>query len=616
TFTAAVVSDTGMISIVANGDADSCLQVKTTDVSSHKRLCVADLKKATAKLERSASNVNLDQIFSPAELEVLVAVTQVFGKATTVGKTDVPSSPCTEPTCPSSNQQQQQQQPKVPQGQDLMTPNTSKQEENTVEKEVKEELSSPSPEAGESPDDRRARLIVETMTDYDCTDREFDALSDDFDLQEAVLVYHKCRILVIKNVFTPEQMALYKHLTEDFVVGLHHGQVDKHATLVGPKLSVEEQEQNFHSERSQGKWEVIHPGYFLTRGGRDFALNEVVYDILHDPLILGDEAGFGGSGALLNEPYTDAGRWHTDAGFLFGDDSHGTTGIAGHDIPSAALNLATPFAELRVDSGLTEYCVGTSHLAGVGYLKPSKKWQLNESFQEMYAEHLEGWQRCPPSAWRVPAVKPGDVIIWDYLIRHRAGANLSNQTRPLLFTTFGRDWYGDGNFEPYRTTSDEDLFLTGRFSADVDDPYEGCEDDDDSEDEEDEDDDYMLFECPPPTTKLIEKEQGLMEDIGKLMMPNFDKETRKQRQEWDNGKGRGQTILVALSNKDVPDAKFIINGGQNDERMAEVPMDDYEVIRLKVGTDITVTSGDKVVQQWKITPNSHQILISKQSVGL
>ncbi|KAL3904042.1 MAG: hypothetical protein SGILL_010220, partial [Bacillariaceae sp.] len=508
----------------------------------------------------------------------------------------------TEPTCPSSEQMPPQE---------ILTPSISQQEQNT---EVNSQLSSLSPETEESPDDRRARLMVESLTDYDCTNREFDALSKDFDPREAAHVYHKCRLLVVKNIFTPEQMALYKHLTEDFVVGLHHGQVNKTAKIVGPNLSNDEREQKFYSQRNKGKWEILHPDYFLTRGGRDFALNEVLQDILGDPLILGDDATFGGSGALLSEPYTDAGHWHTDDTFLFGDNSHGTVGIAGHDIPSVAVNLATPLVELPVDSGLTEYCLGTSHLAGVGDLEPSKKWQMNQHFQEMYAEHLQKFKRCPPSAWRVPAVKPGDVILWDYLIKHRAGANLSNQTRPLLFSTFGRGWYKDDNFTPSgmgKDISDEDWFLAPRFMADVDDPYEGC-DEDDSEDEEDDDDDELV-ECPPPTTKLIEKEQGLMEDISKFMKPNFDKETRKQRQEWDDEEEFDQTIFVALSNKDVPDAKFIINRGRNDERMAKVPMDDYGVVQLEVGTDITVMSGDKVVQQWKVTPKSHQILISKQS---
>ena len=103
------------------------------------------------------------------------------------------------------------------------------------------------------------------------------------------------------------------------------------------------------------------------------------------------------------------------------------------------------------------------------------------------------------------------------------------------------------------------------------------------------------------------------------MKPTFDKEVRKTSlvdyfsddEEIEEG-----TILVALSNKDVPDAKFIISPGKNDERVASVPMDDYGSVRLPVGTDIEIMSGDQVVQRWKVTPKSRQILISKQSVGL
>ncbi len=149
--------------------------------------------------------------------------------------------------------------------------------------------------------------------------------------------------------------------------------------------------------------------------------------------------------------------------------------------------------------------------------------------------------------------------------------------------------------------------------ADIEDPYDGCDEYDSDDEDEDE-----LVECPPPTTKLIEKEQGLMEDISKFMKPNFDKETRKQRQEWDDEEDFDQTIFVALSNKADWKPRCHIHyqpWPKCIQRMAKVPMDDYGVVRLEVGTDITVMSGDKVVQQWKVTPKSHQILSASNLWG-
>ncbi|KAL3915430.1 MAG: hypothetical protein SGILL_005660 [Bacillariaceae sp.] len=595
------------------------------------------------KLANANGKESLRDVFTEEELQILSEITASTNSSSSSSNHGGTSAP---PTCPSVNGDEP-----------LNASQTSSTAQTTT---------TTATEAEESNDDRRARLIAETATSYDCMEREFDALDDDFDPHEAAKVYHKCRLLVVRNVFTKEQMEVYRHLTEDFVVQLHHSLVDKDAPIRGPNKHGEE-DQKFYSERNDGKWEILHPDYFLERGGRDFALNDVIFDILSDPYILGDDATFGGSGALLNEPYTIPGHWHTDDTFIFGADAHNTVGIAGHDIPSVAVNLATPLVELSADSGLTEYCLGTSHLAGVSELDPSEssQWKTHPQVKELLREHETGLS-CPPSVWRAPSVKPGDVILWDYLIKHRAGANLSNATRPLLFSTYGRGWYSDDNFTPNgmgNNDLDEDtMFLEPRFMADVEDPYGDCHspfeqedktvateeqaktkdlekvqgddedddawDDDDDDDDEDYDSDDDEEEdmggaklCKPPTNKLITDEQGHMADIARFFNPKFDKLSRKVKpKEEDTTTSNGtapndddEFVRVTLSNKDVPDAKFVINGG---EREVELLPSKYKNIRVKEWSDVAILSGGKVVQTWMIHEKTIQIVISQESVGL
>lgn len=451
----------------------------------------------------------------------------------------------------------------------------------------------------ESLDDRRARLVAEAPYQYDCMEREFDALDPNFDPHEAARVYYHCRMLVVKNVYNATQMELYAKLSQDFVDGLHEGRVSQQAEITNEKGSA-----GYFNERSPGKWEILHPDYFLTYA-KDFAMSKVLLEIVMDPYILGDDAIFGGSGVLLAEAGTDAGHWHTDDTFLFGTESHNEIGVAGHDIPAFAINMATPLVNVTADSGLTEYCVGTSHLAGVGSLRPSQKWLDNDDFMELYLGSKQ--QHCPPGNWRMPVVKPGDVVLWDYLIKHRSGSNRTPKNRPFLFSTYGRRWYSDDNFTPSGmgyAQSDEDFFLAPRFMAVLDDPYpEACAAEIGREAAAAAN--LLLCDITPADSVT----DGLM-DIGRLFHPHVREYhatppfTPKIRTEF------------VVANKDIENAVFHVN---ND---LTFPLDekDYVDVEAPIGSKMRLTVGDSddapALAEWTIRPKHSQIFVSRQSVGL
>lgn len=311
----------------------------------------------------------------------------------------------------------------------------------------------------ESDADRRARLIAEAPLDYDCMEREFDVLADDFDVQEAAMVYNKCRIVVLRNVFNKKQMERFIQISQDFVVGLQEGWMDRDAPMYNGN-------EPFYSQRSEGKWEVLLPDYFL-KYAMDFAEDPILLDFVRDPQVLDSDAIYGGSGVILAEPGSDAGHWHTDGSFILGDNSLFEYGLAGHDLPPYSINMATPMVpNLPNHAGLTEYCIGSSHVSGAMRLPDDRKWQDSDLFWDMVTSEYE----CPPNNWRAPNVQPGDVIFWDYQIRHRSGANQSPHLRPLIFSSYNRPWFADPNFGGGLDDGDSE-FIRERQMADMPDPY-------------------------------------------------------------------------------------------------------------------------------------------------
>jgi hypothetical protein len=47
---------------------------------------------------------------------------------------------------------------------------------------------------------------------------------------------------------------------------------------------------------------------------------------------------------------------------------------------------------------------------------------------------------------RTPMLKKGDVLLFDYAVLHRGGANLSPDSRPILYYTLSTRWFRDDNF--------------------------------------------------------------------------------------------------------------------------------------------------------------------------
>mmetsp|Transcript_29576 Transcript_29576/g.91451 ORF Transcript_29576/g.91451 Transcript_29576/m.91451 type:complete len:200 (-) Transcript_29576:99-698(-) len=64
-------------------------------------------------------------------------------------------------------------------------------------------------------------------------------------------------------------------------------------------------------------------------------------------------------------------------------------------------------------------------------------------------------------ARRSDELRLGDVVLFDYQIVHRGGANPSKDHRALIYATYARSWYGDSNFVlPYHANAVN--FVNGR----------------------------------------------------------------------------------------------------------------------------------------------------------
>lgn len=437
----------------------------------------------------------------------------------------------------------------------------------------------------ESDADRRARLIAEVPLDYDCMEREFDVLAEDFNVEEAATVYNKCRIVVLRNVFSKQQMERFIKLSQDFIVGLQEGWMDRNAPMYNGNVQ-------FHSERSPGKWEVLHPDYFL-HYALDFVNDPTLLDFVRHPQVLDFDAIFGGSGVILAEPGTDAGQWHTDGPYALGEESLLHYGLAGHDLPPYSINLATPMVpNLSNHSGLTEYCIGSSHVTGALRAPDSPKWLENDLFWDIVTAANDG---CPPSNWRAPNVQPGDVIIWDYQIVHRSGANQSPHMRPLIFSSYCRPWFDEPNFGDDEDSA-EYISMRRRQMADMPDPYEAlCQ-----KSEHGKTDNGLCQVAPGEETSMMDRLRG----IGRFLDLTAQSSFVPLNPEY--------SVSFDIANKDVPNLQVIASG-----TTIRLEPGQHGKLTTTVGSQLIIQVGsekdDNVKEHvWTVRIGQEQLILSQQ----
>ena len=326
--------------------------------------------------------------------------------------------------------------------------------------------------------DRHASGLLETVRDRDCLEREFDVANDEtFDIDEAIDVFVKCRILVLRNIFSRETTErVFPHYIR-YIADVRSGKLSSEGTTTfgGDYFILKEDNSRFNYMATQKLVE-------LSTGILD---HEVLLGILSHHAVLGEDAIVNHVGTIDAQPGAEAQYWHADGEYLPNDDAgaRGYNGVAGHDLPAFAVNMFTPLLPRRMgpEHGPTEFCVGTSHLRGHDTERdlPVRDPDLLatddgivEDLQE-FEWHVERGHEadCPEHLHRIPLMREGDALLFDYMLTHRGGANRSQRSnRSMVFATYSRRWFRDTNFDtdfghrPPPTTDLEELTRLTRYA--------------------------------------------------------------------------------------------------------------------------------------------------------
>jgi ectoine hydroxylase-related dioxygenase (phytanoyl-CoA dioxygenase family) len=109
--------------------------------------------------------------------------------------------------------------------------------------------------------------------------------------------------------------------------------------------------------------------------------------------------------------------WHSDGGHV---------SLSQH-LPCHVLNVFIPLVNVPLELGPTE-------------LRPASHY-LTRNLARMMLIAKAKKSLCPPV---IPALKRGDVLVFDYRILHRGRANQSStRNRPILVLTFAKKWFVD-----------------------------------------------------------------------------------------------------------------------------------------------------------------------------
>jgi len=283
--------------------------------------------------------------------------------------------------------------------------------------------------------DRFVHGILKTLHDPDCMTREFDASADDFDTSEATGVLRKCKLLVLRNMFDRKFLTKYRDKFARFIQGIHIGDIASTGTTTNS-------DEYYLHLIDDHRWEVVLPKVLAHQ---DLVMNEDIMNILLQPKMLGREMVLHSLGSAIAEPGAEAQRWHMDDVYLFDDLFH-TTGLGGHDLPSHAVTMMVPLLNMTSNHGPTEFCMGSSFLAGLDAHSNFIKLK-DESLRPLLRSYTNGFDKdfCPH--WRIPQLNFGDMLLFDYSLGHRGGPNKSPDLRSVLYMTYSREWYKDKNFK-------------------------------------------------------------------------------------------------------------------------------------------------------------------------
>lgn len=434
--------------------------------------------------------------------------------------------------------------------------------------------------------DKYVENFLRIARDPDCLTRTFDASSDPFDAHKARAVFQKCKILVLRNVFSAQDIRSYQQQKlNSFILGLQSGNVSQAGGTTNGEAF-------FMPERGPGRHEVIIPRNLVDPSMLN---NEHLLRILKHDKILGPEMVLHSAGVNLAEARSSGQMWHTDEKYPFGPyDSFSTFGVAGHDLGAYAVTALFPLLEMHRRHGPTEFCVGSSALQGLPLFDAARMSRLVQNTtlldDPLYRKLVRfGGPVCPPELIRAPLLHPGDVLLFDYQLTHRGGWNQSPDTRAVLFLTYARAWFKDTNFRTHSfregsSSSSSSLYMLDRARLAQPTYSRTCSD------------------CSPD-----ESLEACSQRIGSeecAAVKSFDLREFTTLTSRENRKAEGSLEKLFVSNKDVTGGVLYLNG----KRVMEVPVGESHLLEAKVGDRLELESpGTGQRLEWPVRFSGHLV---------
>ena len=148
--------------------------------------------------------------------------------------------------------------------------------------------------------DRLIHNMLETVADPDCMSREFD-VSQNFNATEAALVMHKCKLLVLRNVFDKEILTSFKADFTAYIRGLDSGKIPKTGSTTN-------NEEYFMDKLDYGRWEVLVP---FELAEAEIVRNDHILNVLMHEKLLGPHLVLHSMGAAIADSGAKPQDWHT-----------------------------------------------------------------------------------------------------------------------------------------------------------------------------------------------------------------------------------------------------------------------------------------------------------------
>lgn len=294
---------------------------------------------------------------------------------------------------------------------------------------------------------RQFQEILNISRDPDCLERDFDVTSHQFDINDAVQVFRKCRILVLRNVFDGPTLQQTLPKFQQYIEDVSNGNILKKGTTTygGDYFILKEDRDRYN--------------YMLTRElvsqSPSVFANDKIVQILSHAEILGDESMILNHAGIINASPGSKRKqyWHIDGEYVH-MNARRSGSPSGHDLPPFAINMFTPLINLKPEHGPTEFCVATSWLQGIDLKSISEDDWSNQNLRvqklmdfEWEVQHGHKAPKCPAPFARRPLLQKGDVVLFDYMMTHRGGSNESDELRSLMFAMYSRQWFRDTTFD-------------------------------------------------------------------------------------------------------------------------------------------------------------------------